>query len=174
MHSSTGILRTLGLILAGSIALLSSPVHSGTAVTPGSRAAGMESCVAPTAEIRRNHMDYLKHDRNRVVHEGVRDVKHSLAGCVDCHAEKDGNGGYHPINADGQFCSGCHEHLAVNLTCFQCHSKEPDRKHSDAASLSGIRNAGQRGRLGLLIKLNEAPALSSEEMAQLHALSREE
>ena len=119
-------------------------------------------------------MDYLKHDRNRVVHEGVRDVKHSLAGCVECHAEKDGNGGYHPINADGQFCSGCHEHLAVNLTCFQCHSKEPDRKHSDAASLSGIRNAGQRGRLGLLIKLNEAPALSSEEMAQLHALSREE
>jgi len=51
------------------------------------KAAGLESCVAPTSEMRRNHMDYLKHDRIKVVREGVRDVKSSLAGCIDCHAE---------------------------------------------------------------------------------------
>ena len=145
MHSSTGILRAAGLILAGAVMLLlSAAVNSDSAVTPGSRAAGMESCVAPTAEIRRNHMDYLKHDRNSVVRDGVRDVKNSLAGCVDCHAEKDGKGGYHPVNADGQFCSGCHEYLAVSLTCFQCHSKKPEQEYSDAVSLSGSEHAGPR------------------------------
>ena len=174
MHSSTGILRAAGLILAAGMALLSTAAVSDSAVTPGSRAAGMESCVAPTAEIRRNHMDYLKHDRIKVVHDGVRDVKNSLSGCVACHAEKDGKGGYHPVNADGQFCSGCHEYLAVSLTCFQCHSKQPEQKHSAAASLSGEENAGQSGALRLLMEFDEAPPLSAEEMAQLHAVSREE
>lgn len=119
-------------------------------------------------------MDYLKHDRIKVVRDGVRGVKHSLAGCIDCHAEQDGKGGYHPVNAEGQFCSGCHEYLAVSLTCFQCHSKEPEPKHSGSASLSGNENAGQSGRLGLLTEFNQAPALSAEEMVQLQAVSREE
>jgi len=174
MHSSTGFFRTAGLILIYGAALLSSSVYSGSAVSPGSKAAGMESCVAPTEDMRRNHMDYLKHDRIRVVHDGVRGVKNSLAGCIDCHAEKDGKGGYHPINAEGQFCSGCHEYLAVSLTCFQCHSKKPDPKQKDAKSLSGSVSIEQSGHLGLLTGFDEAPALSAEEMVQLRAISREE
>ncbi|HXK57383.1 MAG: sulfur reduction protein DsrJ [Gammaproteobacteria bacterium] len=173
MQSSTGILRAAGVIPAVVAALFSMAVHSGSAVTPGSRAAGMEACVAPTAEIRRYHMDYLKHDRIKVVRDGVRGVKYSLAECVDCHAEQDGNGGYHPVNGDGQFCNKCHEYLAVSLTCFQCHSKKPEQKRS-AASLSGEKNAGQSSLFGLLMKFDEAPALSAEEMAQLHAISRED
>lgn len=175
MHSSTGILRAAGLTLAGGVALLlSTAVFSDSAVTSGSKAAGMNSCVAPTAEIRRNHMDYLKHDRDSVVREGVRDVRNSLADCIECHAEKDGQGGYHPVNAEGQFCSSCHEYLAVSLTCFQCHSKTPEEKQSSARSLSENGNTGQGGGLGLLMGFDEAPALSSEEMVQLRAVSREE
>jgi hypothetical protein len=174
MHSSTGIFRAVGLMLIYGASLLSTPVYSGSAVSPDSKAAGMESCVAPTEEMRRNHMDYLKHDRNIVVHDGVRGVKNSLAGCIDCHAEKDGKGGYHPINAEGQFCSGCHEYLAVNLTCFQCHSKKPELKQPDAKSLSGSESSEQSGHLGLLTGFDEAPALSAEELAQLRAVSREE
>jgi len=174
MYSSTGILRAAGLSLTVVFALLSSAVHSGSAVTPGSKAAGLKSCVTPTAEIRRNHMDLLKHDRIKVVRDGVRDVKHSLAGCIDCHAQKDGKGDYQPVNAEGQFCSGCHEYLAVSLTCFQCHSKKPEQKHSSGTSLSGSENLRQDGRLGLLLEPDEATTLSAEELAQLHAISREE
>ena len=175
MDSSTGILRAAGLTLAcGVVLLLSTAAYSESAVTSGSKAAGMNSCVAPTAEMRRNHMDYLKHDRDSVVRKGVRDVNNSLADCIECHAEKDGQGGYHPVNAEGQFCSTCHAYLAVSLTCFQCHSKTPEQKQSGAASLSGGGSSGQEGGLGLLIQSDEAAALSVEEMVQLHAVFREE
>ena len=88
----------------------------------------MDACVVETNDIRRNHMDYLTHDRDRTVHQGIRNTKFSLTGCINCHAEKDGKGGYKSINSQGQFCNGCHEYVAVNLDCFQCHRKIPEDK----------------------------------------------
>ncbi len=41
-------------------------------VTQGSKAASLQACVASTDDIRRNHMDYLKHDRDEVVIDGDR------------------------------------------------------------------------------------------------------
>ncbi|MES9936194.1 MAG: sulfur reduction protein DsrJ [Sedimenticola sp.] len=161
MRSSTGIKRFAGLLMGGLFAALAMAAHSESAVTPGSKAASMDACVAPTAEMRRNHMDYLQHDRHASVRKGIRDIKNSLSGCVDCHASKDGQGNYKPINAEGEFCDACHDYTAVNVACFQCHRKTPQEMTSSAGAGGS--------KLGLLLDDGETPELSREELKQLHA-----
>ena len=168
MHSSTGVVRVAGVLLAGALALFGSLASGESAVTPGSRAAGMDACVAPTDVMRRNHMEFLKHDRVDIVHKGVRNTQYSLAGCIDCHASRDDEGGYHPVNGEGQFCSSCHEYVAVSLTCFQCHGKKPDPKQPSLGMDSDRSVDG--ARLGLL---PGGVGLNDEEMNELHAISRE-
>jgi len=77
-----------------------------------------EACVAPTPEMRRNHMKMLLHQRDLTVHEGLRDPRFSLKNCVDCHASR-ATGSV--LGKDG-FCSSCHEYAAVSIDCFECHS----------------------------------------------------
>lgn len=168
MGSLSGIRRFAGLVLGGALLLLATSAISDTAVTEGSKAAGLDSCVAPTAVMRRNHMDFLKHDRDKTVHQGVRDIQYSLAECVDCHAEKDSAGAFKPVNAEGQFCDSCHNYVAVNLTCFQCHSKTPE---SSSGNSTAMREAAgdQRQALGLLRSLDQPLSLSRDELARLHA-----
>lgn len=121
---SNPIVRTL---LLGAVAVvMSATVAAESSVTSGSKAATMETCIAPTIEMRKNHMDMLKHDRDLSVRKGMRNTEASLAECVSCHAEKSRKGGYTPINAEGQFCESCHSYVAVDLTCFQCHRKTPE------------------------------------------------
>ncbi len=134
MDISVGFRWTVRLIVAGALAILATATQGESAVIEGSKAASMESCVAPTAEMRRYHMDYLKHDRDRTVHMGVRGIKNSLSGCVDCHAARDQDGDYKPVNGESQFCAGCHSFMAVRLACFQCHRGTPE---SDGPMVSG-------------------------------------
>jgi hypothetical protein len=78
-------------------------------------------CVAATQVMRRDHMKFLTHQRDRTVHEGIRTTKHSLAGCVDCHAgTKTGT----VLGTDG-FCQSCHTYAGVRLDCFECHAARP-------------------------------------------------
>ncbi len=171
MPRSTGIKRFAGMLTAGMFTVFSTGALCDSVVTPGSKAAGVDACVAPTAEMRRYHMEYLKHDRIKTVRQGVRDLKNSLADCVDCHAAKDGNGGYLSINADGQFCDKCHNDMAVTLACFQCHRKTPaDRDASSAKTSTG----NQGHAFGLLLDRGESATLTAEERAQFQALVREE
>lgn len=81
-------------------------------------------CIAPAAEMRRSHMDMLKHQRDKTVREGVRGAKVSLNACIDCHASsKNGS-----VLGSGQsFCQGCHSYAAVKLDCFECHQAKPVR-----------------------------------------------
>lgn len=174
MRSSTGINRLLGSLVGGLLFALSTAALSETVVTPGSKAAGLDSCVAPTAEMRRYHMLYLTHDRNATVREGRRDIQNSLAECVDCHAAKDEKGGYVPVNTEGQFCESCHNYTAVNVTCFQCHRKVPGEKHPDLGSLTGGSVDGTGHALGLLLDAGEAPSLTTEEYTRLHAIVGQE
>lgn len=90
-----------------------------------SKATKTESCVAPTPEMRRDHMKMIKHQRDVTVHEGIRKTDHSLSGCIDCHANKDDAGKYIPVNEEEQFCDGCHDYVAVELDCFSCHATVP-------------------------------------------------
>ena len=77
-----------------------------------------EACVAPTGEMRRDHMKMLFHQRDRTLRQGLREPRFSLKGCVDCHASRETGS---VLGKDG-FCSSCHAYAAVSIDCFECHT----------------------------------------------------
>ncbi|MDJ0806866.1 MAG: sulfur reduction protein DsrJ [Gammaproteobacteria bacterium] len=119
----------LGLLAGAALAIPAMQAAAqSTYVTKGSKAASEKSCVAETSDIRRNHMDYMKHGRDEVVIDGDRTGQYSLAGCIDCHAAKDASGKYLPVDSEDQFCHSCHAYVAVNPACFQCHRTTPEKR----------------------------------------------
>lgn len=103
-----------------------------------------EKCVEDTQYMRRNHMDLLKHHRNKTMHEGIRTTKHSLKGCVECHAsEKTGS----VAASKEDFCASCHAYAAVKLDCWECHATKPKARPVQAATpgmnaLTAVQNGG--------------------------------
>jgi len=77
-----------------------------------------DACVAPTGEMRRDHMNMLLHQRDRTLRQGVRESRFSLKNCVDCHASRETGS---VLGKDG-FCSSCHAYASVSLDCFECHT----------------------------------------------------
>jgi len=77
-----------------------------------------EACVAPTAEMRRDHMNMLLRQRDRTLRQGIRETRFSLKNCVDCHASRETGS---VLGKDG-FCSSCHTYAAVSMDCFECHT----------------------------------------------------
>jgi hypothetical protein len=77
-----------------------------------------EQCVAPTEEMRRDHMNMLLHQRDRTLRQGIRESRFSLKNCVDCHAGRDTGS---VLGKEG-FCSSCHAYAAVSMDCFECHT----------------------------------------------------
>jgi hypothetical protein len=94
------------------------------AVTP----AAPGKCVEDTPFMLRNHMELLKHHRDRTVHEGIRTTQHSLRNCVNCHASRETG---RVTGSKDAFCEGCHRYAAVQLDCFECHS---DRRATGVAA----------------------------------------
>lgn len=84
-----------------------------------------ETCVEPLELMRRSHMDFLNHERDLTVRNGIRGRKHSLVGCLACHTQRDSRGDFIRIDAPGQFCSTCHEFTGVKIDCFECHAAAP-------------------------------------------------
>jgi len=82
-----------------------------------------EQCVEPTDDMRRNHMKYILHQRDKTMHQGIRTTKHSFKNCVDCHADPATNS---VLGQDG-FCSSCHEYASVKIDCFTCHTDKRDK-----------------------------------------------
>lgn len=83
------------------------------------KAAAGTTCVAPAEVMRRDHMKFLKHQRDDTVHGGIRGAKFSLKGCIDCHASaRTGS----VASAPGDFCASCHAYAAVTIDCFECHT----------------------------------------------------
>jgi hypothetical protein len=114
----------LGLLLGATTLCIPGAV-SGDVAKPKIPSARGEQCVEPIDIMRRDHFDFMKHDRDKTVHEGVRSIQHSLAGCIDCHASRDAGGQFISINAEGQFCQTCHSYAAVKIDCFTCHAAVP-------------------------------------------------
>jgi len=94
-----------------------------------------DACVAPTGEMRRDHMTFLLHQRDRTVHEGFRAPRFSLKNCVHCHADRETGS---VLGKDG-FCASCHSYASVKIDCFECHT--PLRKTATARSTSPAGNA---------------------------------
>lgn len=99
-----------------------------------------ETCVEPLDAMRRNHMDFLDHERDLTVHNGIRGRKHSLVGCIACHAQRApaGAGEFIRIDAPGQFCSTCHEFTGVKIDCFECHAATPPLSPSTGGGMGEV------------------------------------
>ncbi|NOQ89635.1 MAG: hypothetical protein GQ549_01675 [Gammaproteobacteria bacterium] len=93
-------------------------------------------CIQPEDEMRRNHMNYILHERDETMHEGVRNEPGSLAACIDCHVEPNPNGVIAGVDSKEHFCNGCHEYASVQIDCFQCHADRPQKyiKRSEHSS----------------------------------------
>lgn len=111
----------------GLLALLASLLMGPAAVMAGvdkpvlERGKG-ERCVEDTDFMRRNHMVLLKHHRDDTMRRGIRTTKHSLKGCVDCHASsKTGS----VASSKEDFCMACHTYAGVKLDCWDCHATKP-------------------------------------------------
>ncbi|MDH3386578.1 MAG: hypothetical protein OEN02_01630 [Gammaproteobacteria bacterium] len=81
-----------------------------------------DKCVEPVEIMRRDHMEFLLHQRDETVIDGERGSKYSLVGCMNCH---------NPAGADGKvvryedpqhFCAECHAYASVRIDCFECHA----------------------------------------------------
>ncbi|OHC82721.1 MAG: hypothetical protein A3G73_00925 [Rhodospirillales bacterium RIFCSPLOWO2_12_FULL_67_15] len=97
---------------------------------PPKAAQGTE-CVEPVADMRRNHMVYLDHERDETVRKGIRGRKHSLKGCVECHAVPDPAAG--GARTAQPFCTDCHRYVAVRIDCFGCHAPTPETRAATSA-----------------------------------------
>ncbi len=113
-------------LLALAAGVLAAPVAAEPRVPLPTIAKGKgDQCVEPLEVIRRDHMDILNHQRDKTTHEGVRTKQHSLKNCIECHASKNDEGQWVPVNAPGEFCNSCHSYAAVSMDCFQCHATTP-------------------------------------------------
>lgn len=124
------MLRAL-LLAALALALPMSPsVHAGEVPKPVIKIENPGSCIAPAEEMRRNHMEMLKHQRNQTLREGVRGAKNaaSLNGCIECHASKSTGS----VAGKDNFCESCHSYAAVKLDCWDCHQPKAGYKATGA------------------------------------------
>ena len=86
---------------------------------------GEGKCVEPVDDMRKNHMEYILHQRDDTMYQGIRTSRHSFKQCVSCHAVKDDNGEFVTIDDSRHFCVTCHEYASVKIDCFQCHTDTP-------------------------------------------------
>ncbi|MDA0304717.1 MAG: hypothetical protein O3B76_00270 [Proteobacteria bacterium] len=94
-----------------------------------------DKCVEPVDVMRRDHMNYLLHQRDETVQQGIRGKKYSLRQCIECHAVPDKQaGGERTVEP---FCGECHKFAAVTIDCFQCHTNKPEKVKSTEALPSG-------------------------------------
>ncbi|MCX8086212.1 MAG: hypothetical protein N3C63_04830 [Rhodocyclaceae bacterium] len=112
------------LALASAAALAGAPKPALKIENPG-------QCIAPTEEMRKNHMEMLKHQRDRTLRQGIRGEKASLNGCIECHASKATGS----VLGKGGFCQECHAYAAVKLDCWDCHQPKAGFKHAGAVGV---------------------------------------
>lgn len=84
-----------------------------------------EKCVEPVEVMRRQHMEFILHQRDETMYQGIRSSRHSLAGCVNCHVTYDAEGAPLSYHDSRHFCTTCHQYAAVKIDCFQCHNSKP-------------------------------------------------
>ena len=84
-------------------------------------------CLAPPDQMRRNHMDFLLHQRDVTMYQGKRDKKNGLRACLECHAVNGEDGKPVSIKSEKHFCRTCHDFAAVKVDCWECHTSLPDK-----------------------------------------------
>jgi len=133
-----GHYRVLTLLstLLGTLLMAASLMVSAGASAPVVPTGKGEQCVEPTADMRKNHMEYLLHQRDKTMHQGIRTKQHSLKECINCHVQANKTGDYpsvHGANSEQHFCDSCHSYAAVKIDCFECHADRPESTSAKGA-----------------------------------------
>ena len=97
-----------------------------------------QGCVEPTADMRKNHMDYIHDQRDATMHEGIRTTQYSLNECIDCHVSDAPDAPR--IDSEKHFCNSCHTYAAVSIDCFQCHADRPVKTKFQSRLNEGMGN----------------------------------
>ena len=101
-------------------------------------------CIQPEDVMRREHMNYILHERDETMHEGIRGEPESLANCINCHVEPNEKGEIAGIESDEHFCNACHQYAAVQIDCFQCHADRPQKYIKRNSHTSSLRQQLQQ------------------------------
>ena len=109
-----------------------------------------DKCVEPIEIMRRDHMNFILHQRDETVHKGIRTKNHSLINCINCHANPETNS---VVGKDG-FCESCHTYAAVTMDCFSCHSASPEKGAAAFKAFEPNRNE----RLKQMVHIPAVPA----------------
>lgn len=128
-----------GLLLLAASASYAGGDRSGPVIPEAqARFSETQGCVEPTADMRKNHMNYILHQRDATMHEGIRTRQHSLNECINCHVSDAPDAPR--VSSEKHFCNSCHSYAAVKIDCFQCHADRPV-KTSHMHSLDSGMNA---------------------------------
>lgn len=131
-------LRLLTLLVAFALAGVGAVVaQDGSTYGPQIPKAAGGDCVEDTEYMRRNHMDLLQHHRDDTMREGIRTERHSLKGCINCHAVKNDQGQFVSAKDERHFCRACHDYTAVKPDCFACHASKPGEGEMPAGAAHG-------------------------------------
>jgi hypothetical protein len=117
-HLPRAIARLLLLLPACLAATAAGAGDGGRTPKPDIVIESGEHCIAPPEQMRRQHPDMLRHQRERTVRLGERATKVDLGRCVQCHADRQSGS---VIGSNQAFCQGCHSYAAVRIDCFECH-----------------------------------------------------
>ena len=132
------------LILTGMALLIPAP---GSAETPKPVIHEPEGegvkCVEPEDVMRRDHMNFILHQRDETMHRGIRTSKYSFAECIDCHVQPDDTGKIASFESKDHFCNGCHEYAAVSMDCFDCHADRPQNFIKRATQSASMKDDPQ-------------------------------
>lgn len=120
--------NSLILLLCGMLLALGLPVLAADSLLPEipeaqTRFSDTQGCVEPVEEMRKNHMEYILHQRDETMQKGIRTKQHSLTECINCHVSDAPDAPR--ISSEKHFCSSCHTYAAVSIDCFQCHADRP-------------------------------------------------
>lgn len=132
--------KLLQIIPALLVLAMSAPQAADNHVGPAiPKAIKGEQCVEPNDVMRRNHMDFLKHQRDDTMRKGIRTKKYRLTQCLECHVptreEK-------PTLADDEhFCKSCHMYAGISPDCFNCHNTRPEKSAAFHPLVSPAMNA---------------------------------
>ena len=149
------IKHSLVILLSGLLLGMVMPGQADDSLLPKvpaaqSRVSEAQGCVEPTAEMRKNHMNYILHQRDETVHEGVRTKQYSLVECINCHVSDAPDAPR--VSSEEHFCNSCHTYAAVSIDCFQCHADRPV-KTSARHAMPAVGKSGAE----------QMPVLASEE-----------
>lgn len=114
-------LITLFTFLSSMVFAHGDKVHSNTNSKAKTMIENGETYHKNVSMIRKMHPVFMKHKRDATLRQGIRNGEASLKTCVNCHGGFDEKGEAVRIDKTGEFCSDCHQKVAVSVDCFSCH-----------------------------------------------------